>query len=334
MDSAINRLEHLKGWRRPAAELLALVYIAIIAMIASVSGAVYVLFPELGALSHDVFTRPRGSWARAPLLLVITPVIAAAIGTLVTRHLPYGYLSVILTVGGALAAIELLRSPIAPAISAGLLPLVLGVKSWWYPPAIILGTALLVVSSMLWRQVAADQEEPSAAPALHHSASPIRPMIALMLFAVVAVFFVNRTHLRFILFPPLVVIGFEMFVHPMHCPWAARALRLPFVCFLAAGGGFAARHVFGIGPIASIVSMAWGTIVLRIFDLHVPPALAVALLPQVMDAPTILYPVSVGIGTSMLSACFVLYQRLRETVSLPRSSESEARAQGPASQSD
>lgn len=328
MDSAINRLEHLRGWRRPAAELLALIYIAVIAAIAAVSGAVYVLFPELGALSHDVFTRPRGSWARAPILLVITPVIAAAIGTLVTRHLPYGYLSVLLTVGGALTAIELLRSPIAPAISAGLLPLVLGVKSWWYPPAIILGTALLAVSSMAWRHIAADQEEPAAAPAPHHSASPIRPIIALLLFVAIAVFFVNRTHLRFILFPPLVVIGFEMFVHPMHCPWAARALRLPFVCFLAAGGGFAARHVLGVGPAASIVSMAWGTIVLRIFDLHVPPALAVALLPQVMDAPTILYPVSVGIGTSMLSASYVLYQRLWKTMPLPVEDQSAAGERG------
>ena len=57
--------------------------------------------------------------------------------------LPYGYLSVLLTVAGAIAIILALRSPVAPAISAGLLPLVLGVKSWWYPPAILLGTTLL-----------------------------------------------------------------------------------------------------------------------------------------------------------------------------------------------
>ena len=39
-------------------------------------------------------------------------------------------------------------------------------------------------------------------------------------------------------------------------------------------------------------------------------ALAVALLPQVIDSPTALYPVAVGIGTSLLSGSFVLYNRV------------------------
>jgi hypothetical protein len=42
----------------------------------------------------------------------------------------------------------------------------------------------------------------------------------------------------------------------------------------------------------------------------VPPALAVALLPQVMDSPTIAYPVSVAIGTLLMTFWFLLYQRL------------------------
>jgi transposase len=52
--------------RQWAGDLVALVYMAIIAIIAAATGAFYVLFPELGALSHDVFTRPRGRWARSP----------------------------------------------------------------------------------------------------------------------------------------------------------------------------------------------------------------------------------------------------------------------------
>src|SRR5271163_4996325 len=142
----------LHGLYRLGGELIALVYIAIIAEIAVATGAFYVLFPELGALSHDVMTRPRGTWANAPLLLVVTPALTGAIGIVVTRTLPYGYLSVLLTVGGAIAVIMALRSPIAPAISAGLLPLVLGVKSWWYPPGVLLGTVLLAALSIPWRK--------------------------------------------------------------------------------------------------------------------------------------------------------------------------------------
>src|ERR1700740_255596 len=145
----------LHGIYRLGGELIALVYIAIIAEIACATGAVYVLFPELGALSHDVMTRPRGTWANAPLLLAVTPVLTGVVGTVFTRSLPYGYLSVLLTVAGAIAVVLALRSPIAPAISAGLLPLVLGVKSWWYPPAIALGTVLLATLSVPWKKYCA-----------------------------------------------------------------------------------------------------------------------------------------------------------------------------------
>src|SRR5256885_16183972 len=99
-------------------ELVALAYIAAIAEIAYATGAFYILFPELGALSHDVFTRPRGTWAGAPVLLAITPVLTGAIGIAFTRALPYGYSSVLLTVAGAIVVIFALKSPIAPAISA------------------------------------------------------------------------------------------------------------------------------------------------------------------------------------------------------------------------
>src|SRR5712671_812625 len=74
-----------------AAELIALVYIAAIAEIAYATGAFYVLFPELGALSYDVFTRPRGTWASAPLMLTITPVLTGLLGVVITRAIPYGF---------------------------------------------------------------------------------------------------------------------------------------------------------------------------------------------------------------------------------------------------
>src|SRR6185437_17071446 len=77
---------------------LALIYIGVIAAVASGTGAFYILFPELGALSYDALTRPRGQWASAPLLLAITPALAGVIGTVVTRSLPYGFISVAITV--------------------------------------------------------------------------------------------------------------------------------------------------------------------------------------------------------------------------------------------
>ncbi len=335
----------LHGLYRLGGEVIALVYIAIIAEIACATGAVYVLFPELGALSHDVMTRPRGTWANAPLLLAVTPVLTGVVGIVFTRSLPYGYLSVLLTVAGAIAVVLALRSPVAPAISAGLLPLVLGVNSWWYPPAIALGTVSLAALSLPWkkycaaRTVAAPADRAEAREGLDDdlrndllddlieaTPSGYGWLAVLMAFVAVAVFFVKLTGLRFVLFPPLVVIGFEMLGHTAICPWADKPMRLPLACFLTALGGFVSWHFLGVTPLAAAASMAWGIAILRACDLHVPPALAVALLPLVMDKPTIAYPFAVGIGTTLLSLWFLAYQRLlRGALSIPWASRAAAR---------
>jgi hypothetical protein len=107
-----------------------------------------------------------------------------------------------------------------------------------------------------------------------------------------------------------VVIGFEMFGHTAICPWAKKPMRLPVACFVTACGGLLFMQWLGVGPLSAACSMVWGIVALRLFDLHVPPALAVALLPQVMDSPTIAYPISVGLGTLLLTLWFLFYQQI------------------------
>jgi hypothetical protein len=140
-----------------------------------------------------------------------------------------------------------------------------------------------------------------------------------------AVFVVKLTGLRFILFPPLVVIGFEMFGHTDICPWAKRPLWLPLACFLSAAGGIVFLKLLGFGPLTAACDTAWGILILRLLDLHVPPALAVALLPMVMDHPTYAYPFSVGAGTLAMTLWFLAYQTLGGT-QRSRAGESASRA--------
>src|SRR5512143_1218667 len=140
----------LRGGARLAANALATLYIALIAASASASGIYFIMFPELGALSYDVFERPRGHWSASPVHLATSPVLTAIAGIVVTRNLHYGLVSVLITVGAALATIMALRSPIAPSISAGVLPLVLGIRSWLYPLGIVFGTAILAGCSIAW----------------------------------------------------------------------------------------------------------------------------------------------------------------------------------------
>jgi hypothetical protein len=68
--------------------------------------------------------------------------------------------------------------------------------------------------------------------------------------------------------------------------------------------------------------------VLRVCKIHVPPALAVGLLPLVMNHPGIMYPFSVALGTTSITAWFLIYRRLADNsyaAPLPGGSRPSAR---------
>jgi hypothetical protein len=570
----------LRGSMRRAADLVALAYIGFIASMATLTGAYYMLFPELSALSWDVMELPQGRWARAPIMLALTPALTGVIGTIVTRRMSYGIISVLLTVFVCVAVIRMLRSPVAPAISAGLLPLVLGVTSWWYAPCILFGTTVLALLSIPWKHFAATHpdnsgplvnnsessvrnaesslktgvssaksgvppfaysspadksdssvkssnppftespgattgslladssiavtdalpaspphestasdpvpphentgdaidlptaaaadsladsarttdplffgsshtaeataaadasssaESPRAAtpppafsldeatgadtpppPHAHEvpandtqpppsqsdafpasaeslttaanaapsaeslgagyssrgtaaddassaaagssryaadaphatyvrsaespraatnapNASPphentgdaidvptaaaaLRLLIPLLSFVALAMLAVKLTGMRFVLFPPLVVILYEMLSHREHCPWVGRPIAIPVACFASATGGYLFFAHLPFAPLVAMLSMAWGIAVLRTLNLHMPPVLAVALLPLVMTNPTIGYPIAVGLGTTLASAWFEFLARWHWIAPLP-----------------
>jgi hypothetical protein len=294
--------------------LFSIVFISAVAKVALVTGVLYVFFPELGALSYDVFTRPAGTWARAPVMLAITPTVTAAMGTALTHVMPYGLAAAALTIGGAVLIVRVMRSPILPAVSAAFLPLVFGITSWWYPISIAVMMTVLAVASILQRRIIISGEVRQA-PAADAGARAdetqrerwfkIWPLVfiafLLLVYGVSVI-----TGIRLILFPPLVVIAIEMFAHADVRPWAKRPLVLPLVCTIAAGAGIAALLAFGVGPLSVVISLLAGIATLRALRLHFPPALTMGLLPQIMPAADWSYVLAVAVGTSMLVGVFLL----------------------------
>jgi hypothetical protein len=308
----------LHGLNSLFATIISILFIGLIATISILTQCVLIFFPELAALSYDVFRRPQGTWAISPLLLVLTPVATAVLGIFISLRLSFGFSAVLLAVFGSILIVQLMRSPIAPAISAGLLPVVLHVNSWLYPLCILLGTVLLVGSLKLW-QVYAIPRLPVRQANLQEIVDdriewiPRRrthlSLLFIFTFAMIAL--AQWTGLRLILFPPLIVIAYEMLSHPNQCPWAKKPLRMPFACALSALGGMAFMLSLGPGVMSTLLSMLWGVLILQVFALHVPPALAVSLIPQIMETPDYWYPLSVLIGTVSLSMLFLMYRRTR-----------------------
>ncbi len=297
-------------------DAVAIAYMVAIAAAAQASGWYYLLFPELGAMSHDVLTRPWGKWASQPVRLVLTPSLGAAAGTWITQEFPYHVLTIVLVVTVCLVLLVVLKSNIAPAISAGMLPLVLGIKSWLYPASIGLGLVALSGILLLWRsryrrkyRAPLDVSDTDVDDALETPPTERKWIIPFFLFLAVMGSCAAASGLRFILFPPLVVMAYEMFAHPTSCPWAGKPLTLPVACLLTSAAGLLAVSVLEIDGIVAGFGMTFGIIVLRVLKIHMPPALAVGLLPLIIHSPGIRYPVSVSIGTVALTLAFLLYRR-------------------------
>jgi hypothetical protein len=308
------------------AEVLAIAFMGGIAAAANRSGLSLLLFPELAALSHDVLTRPRGKWASQPIRMIATPTLTATAGLIITRHTHYGAVPVLLIVLASVAVIWFLRSSIGPAISAGVLPIALDERHWMYPVAIFLGLMALASLSRIWQrtgfgmdartEIMAPESVDEALESASHDRFWLLHLLAFVLCLALAGEF---TGLRFILFPPLIVMAYEIFGHPETPGWMKRPALFPVVCFLTASMGlFACRH-WGGAALSVVATVAVSVILLRIFQVHMPPALAVGLLPFVMKAPDYWYPVSVGIGTVTLTmwflARFYLQRSAREFVS-------------------
>ena len=292
------------------AEFLVIVYIAVVAELALRTHHPYLLFPELAALVYDILLRPHGRWASQPVRLVLTPTITAIAGTLFTRHFPFNGLTVALLVILSAAVVLALRSVIIPAMSAGLLPLVLGIKSWAYPPGMFATLAVLAVIAVLWRR-----SHPEPGPrrtdvedVLESSPHSYGWLVLLVAFAAALAEAARLTGLRFIIFPPLVTMAFEMFGHHGTVPWTKRPFSLPATCFVTAFGSLVAFHYLGPGFATAVVSVIVGIITLRFFDLHMPPAMAVGLLVAVIAAPDYKFPVAVLLGTTALTIVSYLHQ--------------------------
>jgi hypothetical protein len=226
-------------------------------------GLLATLFPELAALSHDVFTRPHGKWASQPWRLVLTPTITALFGLFVVRHTNFNALALTLIVAVSLLVIKLLKSTIAPAISAGVLSMVLAVRSWIYPVGIFAGLSLLALVLLVWKRyipknyTLSSEEEIDSKVIDDLEALPHDRLwcAALVVFVLALATLAQVTGLFFLIFPPLIVVAYELIGHPEVPGWMAHPILFPLISFLTAAIGLGFCHIFDAGFVGVIVTM-------------------------------------------------------------------------------
>lgn len=108
-------------------------------------------------------------------------------------------------------------------------------------------------------------------------------LLPLAVFLLGALVMVRLLGSHLVLYPPLLVIAWEMLAHADECPWQGRSL-------------------------AVLVATA---LLLRLARLRCPPAFGLALLPFVIPAPTLAYPLLTLAGTAWLMLVVKLDQILK-----------------------
>ncbi len=116
------------------------------AAIAQVLDVRTIIFPETAALALGVWGLREPGWLKSPWHILVLPTVCAAMGVFV-NHLAFPAMErELLILWAVLVLLTLMRSSLSPAISAGLLPIVLNIHAWLFVYSVFLATAIIWVS--------------------------------------------------------------------------------------------------------------------------------------------------------------------------------------------
>lgn len=281
--------------------ILAVGYCSLLGGLSTLPGWGFLLFPELGPLAATVLSRPNGRWASSPWQLIGVPTAAAMCGLWIHNHVAIESLALLLAVLAARLLLSLLRSSLAPALSAAALPVILGIHSWAYPVQIAIGLiGLNAVLGVLRRRQGAQvdigsqaDDDVVAEPGWQRS---------WWIYLALMVGLVQLTGWRVLLLPPLIVISHERFSEPGHCPWLGRAWQLPLACGIAAGVGVLAAQLLkphialGMG-----VSLGLNLLLMQRLRMWLPPLLAAGLLPFLIPDADGRYVLGITVSAAVLA---------------------------------
>nr|NNM90219.1 hypothetical protein [Bacilli bacterium] len=278
------RLRGLVPWLGVLFVVLAMLFIAM------VFAAKVIIFPEIAALAVGSLVYNEERWVASRLFFWLLPSLSALLGVLIDyTNFPL-FIKELVALFLVLLLLQGFRSQVAPSISAAILPIVLGVHSWFF----VLSVTVLTITVTLLHK-ATKSVSSNKSMGLRDRKSLIAYSLIASLWIVVT--YVLPFHLKVI--PPLLVVFYEM-IAKRDRPKKDFIERGVFLIVVAILGVLVASLLGQDLVLIGLVDVVLVALLAKKMALRLPPAFAIALLPIVFRGSGLSY-----IAVVMLTILFL-----------------------------
>ncbi|EJG02192.1 hypothetical protein [Flavobacterium sp. F52] len=258
--------------------LKSLLFVTAMVLTAQLAGDREIILPEMAALSIGCYFYSEEEWRKRPRDLFLLPSMTAAAGFGINYlHAPLAVkLSICMIVMAAV--LKLMKNMMGPALATGLLPIITNCTSPAFLASILLFTLILSLS-VGYRQQAEAQDQ------YRQSDIPCGKLLC-FLYLVILWFALCQRYglLNMAAMPPIIVTGFEMLGGTGKRHSFKKLFRISAALTLSGFIGSASLYLFPAPAIALFAAMPLVFGMLRVLDLKLSPAYAMALLPMVLPA--------------------------------------------------
>lgn len=292
---------------------ISLAVVAIMVGSAEILGKKEIIFPEITAVAMGALIAPVQSWNTSRTRLFTAIVSAAVAGVCIVRFIPE-ILILRIAVGllMAVGVIMLSKAGFVPAISACILPILMGTKSPVYVISVAVMTALILVSQKVLEHFGLHEkyEYIPIGPSAELLKLRSKQVITVLIICILPAHF----HEIFFIAPPLIVAFFELsgkgskLMKRKHTAIALMAAA----AFTGVTARFFISEKLGLTmTLGAVLSSAVIFVLCRKTKLYFPPCCAISTLPFIIPQTAMIkFPFEVTAGYIVLTIAAVIITKL------------------------
>ena len=281
-----------------------------------------IIFPEITAITIGTLASPKQSWNTSKLRLLLTITASAVVGLGLVIFIPLALVFKIpLAMLCAITCVTISGTEFLPAISACVLPVLLGTRSPVYIGSVVAMTSMILLAQLLLEKFGIRDKSSftPVKPDRQLLMLRIRQIIAASLICVMPVM-INEI---FFIAPPLIVAFFEM--SKPKSKLMEHPYKTALLIVIGAVSGVLSRYVltekFGL-PLAVSAMAATAVILVTVSrtKMYFPPCGAIATLPFIIPEGALLkFPFEITVGTLVfIAVAYALSNKRRIAIKVMR----------------